>query len=255
MKKIALFLIIICSGVELFGQKITALSEATSASSSTLIMAAPIGDQIKKITKGNFLSDYVAEVDSSKNKGYAAYYSVMTAIAAKLAISDTANMLANYINKADTSGMLENYLNLNDDTEDIGTSFVMKADTFNYSFQVGLGLAGDTSCFRKGYVMTSFNSMISDTINVDSVNFVARGSSPDVDIQMYFDANFDDATPTSVFSSSLTVTSTTTGNGTTSFANAQIPPGKKVYFRLTEATKQPTLLMGTVFYHIVNRKY
>lgn len=268
MKKIGILIIFVTFSVSMLGQKITELSEATSASSSALLMVAPIGNQIKKITKGNLFSDYVAEADSSKNKGYAAYYTTIAALAAKLAIADTAGMLTNYINeadtnamltnyinKADTNAMLANYINLNDDTEDISTLFVMKADTFNYSFQVGLGLAGDTACFRKAYVLASFNSLVSDTIVVDSVNYVTIGTSPDIDVQMYFDVNFNDATPTAVCSSSVTVTSTTTGNGTTSFSNAQIPPGRKVWFRLTENTAQPKVLSGTVFYHVLNRTY
>lgn len=169
----------------------------------------------------------------------------------KTALSLTASDvgLGNVTNRIDSL-----VIELND-TIDGGTVYRELADTINYSFQVGLGLAGDTACFRKAYVLASFNSLVSDTIVVDSVNYVAIGTSPDIDVQMYFDVNFNDATPTAVCTSSVTVTSTTTGNGTTSFSNAQIPPGRKVWFRLTENTTQPKVLSGTVFYHVLNRSY
>ncbi len=66
---------------------------------------------------------------------------------------------------------------------DLGTIMSLQADTSNYGFQVGGGAAGDTALFRTfvthGYVMNSLpNSLVSDTIVVDSLNCVCAGTTP-----------------------------------------------------------------------------
>lgn len=257
MKKLIFFLIIIFAGLSAFGQlDTTNIGTGANTGTGESIRSAflKVNQAIRQI---NINTDSLMLKLNKLNP-------VVTGII-KISTTDTVATKADarlYAAGASGTPFDSTYLHYRvdsivtalNDTIDGGTVYRELADTVNYSFQVGLGLAGDTACFRKAYILASFNSLVSDTIVVDSVNYVAVGTS-DVDVQMYFDTNFNDATPTAVCTSSVTVTSTTTGNGTTSFSNAQIPPGKKVWFRLTEATTQPVLLAGTVFYHVINRTF
>lgn len=258
MKKLIFILIIIFSGLSVFGQldtTNTGTGPNTGTGESIQSAFLKVNQAIRQI---NINTDSLMLKLNKLNP-------VVTGII-KISTTDTVATKADarlYAAGASGTPFDSTYLHYRvdsivtalNDTIDGGTVYRELADTVNYSFQVGLGLAGDTACFRKAYILASFNSLVSDTIVVDSVNYVAMGTSPDIDVQMYFDTNFNDATPTAVCSSSVTVTSTTTGNGTTSFSNAQIPPGRKVWFRLTENTTQPKVLSGTVFYHVINRSY
>lgn len=119
----------------------------------------------------------------------------------------------------------------------------MSADTVMlYSAQIGIGMATDTALFRQSYKYPSFKVDGTDTLVITKIIGTVQGSSPDVDVKLYFDANQYDATPTEVNSTALTVTSTTTGSETTTIANPKIPPGTHLWMGLTETTAQPTVL-------------
>ena len=116
MKKI-LFILIFMLPVMVMGQKITKLTSTNSAASTNLIITAETGeDTLKAVTKGHFLSDYVAVADTA---GMLNPY---------INRSDTAAMLVPYINRSDTASMLLKYL-LKTDTATMLTPYINKADT------------------------------------------------------------------------------------------------------------------------------
>lgn len=131
---------------------------------------------------------------------------------------------------------------------ELGDVAVILTDTIPlYGGIIGTGHDADTVAFSVGDVIWGQKIDGSHNIVLTKVSAVAVGTSPDVDIALLYDANYKDATPTTVLTADLTVTSTTAGDDATSFSNATIEPGNWLWIRVDEATSQPTQLVISIF--------
>lgn len=133
---------------------------------------------------------------------------------------------------------------------ELGDVVTLLADVQHlYSGSWGGGNTTDTIGFSTGDIIFSTRIGGDHDIIIDSVFVVLVGSSPDIDVNLYFDDNYDDATPTTVLTTDLTVTSTTTGNSSVSFSNATVPSGKYLWMTVNEATTQPTKAQIDIYGH------
>lgn len=129
------------------------------------------------------------------------------------------------------------------------TTFVQTlSDTFPYFAPIiGYGNATDTALFSLNDVIWGVKWESSHSFVITKVTAVVYGTSPDIDIALLHDVNFRDATPTAVLSADLTVTSTTTGNETTSFSSATIASGQWLWIRVDQQTAQPTQCIINIY--------
>ena len=126
-------------------------------------------------------------------------------------------------------------------------NIIILSDTLKLVFQAGNSNAGDAAIFDVGSIIASMQWENYLMFNITKVKVVLAGTSPDIDIQLYKDANMDDPYPTSILSSDLTCTSTTTGNSTTSFASNTISNTEQFWVEVTEATSAPTFCNITIY--------
>jgi hypothetical protein len=89
---------------------------------------------------------------------------------------------------------------------------------------------------------------------------VTSKRAPTIGFQLYWDTNLFDATPDSVFSGVVTVTSTTSGTNNSTFNSTKylIPPDKWVWGKVPTTLlpgQIPQYFVMSVFYSILNRKY
>ena len=80
-------------------------------------------------------------------------------------------------------------------------------------------------------------------------------ASGDLTIQVSWDVNYLDATPTNLNTSAPAITSTTSGDSDTSFDNAEIPPGVWVWLTTPTVTAQPVKLRVSVIGYKRNLSY
>lgn len=133
-------------------------------------------------------------------------------------------------------------VNLSDVAPLLGDTILVFAQTF------GVGMAGDTVLFSYGDVLPLGRWGGTHSLVITGVNAVVYGTTPDIDIALLFDANFRDGTPTEVFSSDLTVTSTTTGNNATiNTSNDTITDGIFLWLRVDQCAAQPTQCLISVY--------
>lgn len=148
-------------------------------------------------------------------------------------------------------GVTSNIQDQFDDIEDAINDTVVgltAADTILYFAPViGAGNAGDTTLFSYGDVIWACKWDGSYDLVITKVTGVVYGTTPDIDVALLYDVNFRDATPTTVFSSDLTITSTTTGNDATISANDTITPGTWIWVRIDQCTAQPTQCIINVY--------
>lgn len=123
-----------------------------------------------------------------------------------------------------------------------------------YGTAIGAGIPSDTALFRQGYKYASLNEDGTDTLVITKIKGTVQGTSPDVDVKFYYDVNEFDATPTAVNTTALTITSTTTGNSTTTINNPKIPPGYFLWPELTETTVQPIRLGLWVYGYRIKKR-
>jgi hypothetical protein len=119
-----------------------------------------------------------------------------------------------------------------------------------YAFGLGSGLAKDTAVFVDNAIIGAYYNAGSDTLHVTSLMCVlAEGSGTEtVGVQISWHATFKSGSATNLNASAYTVTSITTGNNDTSFANAIIPPGVWVWGTIsaTSTGNKPSLLSVTL---------
>lgn len=116
-----------------------------------------------------------------------------------------------------------------------------------FTVVVGAGNAGDTVLFSTGDVIFGTKWGTDYNLVITKVTAVNGAGSKDIDINLYHDDNFKDATPTEVLSADLTVTSSTTGDDGTSFDSATIAPSKWLWIKVNEATAQPTQCIINIY--------
>jgi len=123
------------------------------------------------------------------------------------------------------------------------------ADTALYfAPSIGVGNAGDTAAFTLNNVIWGVKWGGSRSLVITKVTAVVAGTSPDIDLALLYDVNFKDGTPTTVFSSDMTVTSTTTGSDATiNSSNDTIAPDAWLWLRVDEATKKPTQCIINIY--------
>lgn len=162
-----------------------------------------------------------------------------------------------------TSGTLATTANINDTLLagiQIGVIANLKADTIPiFVFGLGSGHSADTALFNNGRLAGAFYNSGSDTLYVTELRgvLVAGTGTETIDVQVAWDANLLDATPTSLNTTDLTITSETSGTTDTSFDNNGIPPGNWVWCVLDGASKdnKPTAMILTMTGYRRNRSY
>ena len=108
-----------------------------------------------------------------------------------------------------------------------------------FSFSVGNSLATDTTAFSTSAEYASYPLYLGGADTAYITHFIcameagvqAEGTDT-LDVQMSWDVNLSDATPTVLNTAALPVTSVTTGTVDTSFDNAVIAPGSYVWFTI-----------------------
>jgi len=176
---------------------------------------------------------------------------------------DTAAMLSPYalltevgsggITASDTASMLSNYL-----TED--RARILDSDTIPlFIFGAGSGFSADTALFNNNRLAGAFYNSGSDTLYVTELRGVlVEGTGTEtIAVQVSWDVNMKDGTPTNLNTSALTVTSMTTGTSDTTFDNNGIPPDTWVWCTLSGASSdnKPTMLILTMTGYKRNRSY
>lgn len=142
---------------------------------------------------------------------------------------------------------------------ELGTIVSLQSDTtIIYSFGLGAGNAGDTAVFIDDAIIGAFYNDGSDTIVVTSLlGVIETGSgSSTIDVQGYFNDTLLTTYADIINTSALTVTSTTTGDVTTTFTNDEIPPGMWIWC-VIDATvgSRPSLLSLSMIGHKRNLSY
>ena len=112
---------------------------------------------------------------------------------------------------------------------------------------IGVGNDGDTAAFTLNNVIWGAKWEGDHSFVITKVTGVVYGTTPDIDVALLYDTNFRDGTPTEVFSSDLTVTSTTTGDEATISGNNTIAPGTWIWLRVDEATAKPKQLIINIY--------
>jgi len=137
---------------------------------------------------------------------------------------------------------------------------VFDSDTIPlFIFGAGSGFSADTALFNNNRLIGAFYNSGADTLYVTELRGVlVEGTGTEtIDVQVSWDVNMKDATPTNLNTAALTVTSMTTGTADTSFDNNGIPPGVWVWGTLSGASSgnKPTMLILTMTGYKRNRSY
>lgn len=143
------------------------------------------------------------------------------------------------------------------DFEDIRT---IDSDTVPlFIFGTGSGYSADTALFNDNRLAGAFYNSGSDTLYVTELRGVlVEGTGTEtIDVQVSWDVNMKDVTPTNLNTTALTITSMTTGTADASFNNNGIPPGVWVWCTLSGASSdnKPTMLILTMTGYKRNRTY
>ena len=169
---------------------------------------------------------------------------------AELEILDGATLSTDELNHVDgvTSGVqtqLDARLLLAD-TVDLGTVAKILTDTSTYfAWTIG-GETADTALFTTNDVIAAVKWNGSHTLNMTRITGVMGSGSKDIDIALLADVNYKDGTPTTMLNADLTITSSTTGSTTTSFADATLAPGEWLWIRVDQCTAQPLQCVITI---------
>jgi hypothetical protein len=149
----------------------------------------------------------------------------------RLLKSDTTAMLTNYTRNGELTDSLDVIRADLGDTEELSDVAVMLNDTIPlFVFGGGGGNAGDTAVFTTSSIYGSFYNAGSDTLNITELRVIMLGDVTDtLSVDILWDVNLNDSTPTELNTNPLPVNSFTTGDTDTSFATAKIPPGVWVW--------------------------
>lgn len=126
-----------------------------------------------------------------------------------------------------------------------------------FIFGLGSGHISDTALFNNGRIAGAFYNSGSDTLYVTELRGVlVEGTGTEtIAVQVSWDVNMKDETPTNLNTAALTVTSMTTGTSDTTFDNNGIPPDTWVWCTLSgaSANNKPTMLSLTMTGYRRNR--
>jgi len=118
-----------------------------------------------------------------------------------------------------------------------------------FVFGGGGGNAGDTTAFTKSTIYGAFFNEGKDTLAVTSLRVIMLGDSKDtLSVDILWDVNLNDGTPTKLNSDPLPVNSFTTGDEDTSFAAYKIPPDSWVWCETpgVVAGRKPTYFIAQI---------
>jgi len=123
---------------------------------------------------------------------------------------------------------LENTIN---NTEELSDLAPMLVDTIPLMvFGGGGNQAGDTAVFSTSSIYGSFYNAGSDSLKITELRVIMLGDATDtLSVDILWDVNLNDGTPTELNADPLPVNSFTTGDTDTSFGTAKIPPGVWVW--------------------------
>ena len=180
------------------------------------------------------------------------HYRVDSLAATKVNITDTAAMLGNYALSSETFSV--------DDAQDLAIIIPQQSDTIpQIVFGLGGGLTADTASFNDNAIIGQFFNKGSDTIFITSMMCIlVEGTGTEtVDVQVSWHATFKSGSATNLNAAAYTVTSITTGNEDTSFANSTIPPNVFVWCTISgvSAGNRPSYLGVTLSGYKRNLSY
>lgn len=143
-------------------------------------------------------------------------------------------------------------------TENLSDLVPMLVDTIPlFTAGYGWGAATDTTGIDITADFGGWYNDGSDTVQLAKVIGIVKNSknASSVTINVYWDANYYDATPDSAFTAGLAITSTTAGTSGTTFAKAKIPPHVWVWVKPcrslgTTGTKPSKLRLSVSGYKI-----
>jgi hypothetical protein len=117
------------------------------------------------------------------------------------------------------------------DSEELSDLVLMLADTIPLMvFGGGGGQAGDTAVFSTSTIYGSFYNAGSDSLKITELRVIMLGDATDtLSVDILWDVNLNDGTPTELNADPLPVNSFTTGDTDTAFGTAKIPPGVWVW--------------------------
>lgn len=119
-----------------------------------------------------------------------------------------------------------------------------------FVFGAGGGLVRDTATFQNNVIAGAFYNAGADTLHITSIRGVlAEGSGTEtISVQISWHATFKSGSAVNLNSSALAITSITTGDEDTSFANNEIPPNVWVWCTLSgaSANNKPSMLSLTM---------
>ena len=208
---------------------------------NSLTMTGSIAATGSRVTKGWFTDLEVTNPPTINGVGY--FYGLEDTIQQQL------NTLNAYI------GLLENTIDsltlevdtLTNNTVQLADEAVMLVDVKPlFVFGAGGGNAGDTTAFTTSTIYGAFYNSSADTLVVTNLRAVLAGTSPSVTLDVMWHATLSSGSAVHLNTSLPTITSTTTGDEDTSFANTKIPPGVWVWATTPTVTTKPTFMVATL---------
>jgi len=213
---------------------------------------AMLTDYINKADTASMLTNYIARADTASMLiSYVNHNDTTSMLTPYINRADTASMLTDYINKADTASMLTDYIN-KADTTGMLTNYILESEVTAeqlldqklatvrtmMTFGKGGGDAGDTTAFTTTGIYGSvyWGGPLSFHVDTMIVSIVHGAGLDTLDLQISWDDNLLDATPTNLNTVALPIgryggtnLALTSGQIDATFDNAVIPPGKIVY--------------------------
>jgi hypothetical protein len=234
------------------GHGITATTTGTTAitlpTSGTLATTANLSSYVAVADSSAMLTNYALTSELTTTTLETRIDSIVTVLGDTLNIgtlldinltTDTVADLSELRLKLDITDLTDSLdiirTDLNDtvsfDTEELSDLSPMLADTIPlFVFGGGGGNAGDTAVFTTSSIYGSFYNAGSDTLNITELRVIMLGDVTDtLSVDILWDVNLNDGTPTELNTNPLPVNSFTTGDTDTSFATAKIPPGVWVW--------------------------
>jgi len=207
---------------------------------------------INRADTASMLTNYIARADTASMLiSYVNHNDTTSMLTPYINRADTASMLTDYINKADTASMLTDYIN-KADTTGMLTNYILESEVTAeqlldqklatvrtmMTFGKGGGDAGDTTAFTTTGIYGSvyWGGPLSFHVDTMIVSIVHGAGLDTLDLQISWDDNLLDATPTNLNTVALPIgryggtnLALTSGQIDATFDNAVIPPGKIVY--------------------------
>jgi len=140
------------------------------------------------------------------------------------------------------------YQRVFEDTIAIDSIVPLLADTMlMFNIVLGMGNATDTAIFSLNDVVWGTKWGGSHPLVITKINAVNNASSKDIDLALLKDVNYKDATPTTMLTDDLTVTSNNAGNDATSFSDDDVPIDSFIWLRVDQTTAKPTQCIVSIY--------